>query len=124
MKLTDLMRDYFDREITDISPSSQLLKEEKLPVNVKPGIDWEIQKFPNRMIKKFKFKKRKHLFNFIEDVLEYENENQHHGEITIRYKTVTVKVWTHDLNDITDVDIEYARTLNEIYKDSNASIDE
>ena len=124
MKLKDLMRDYFDRELNLLVESPCLLQEQKLPVNVKPGVDWEIQKSPNRLVKKFKFKKRKHLFNFLEDVLEYENETQHHAEITIRYKTVTVKVWTHDLNDITDVDEEYARTLNEIYKDSNASLDE
>ena len=124
MKLKDLMRDYYDRELDAETSSPMLLQEAKLPVNVKTGVDWEIKKSPNRLVKKFKFKKRKHLFNFIEDVLEYENENQHHAEITIRYKTVTVKVWTHDLNDITEADTEYARTLNEIYKDSNASIDE
>ncbi len=124
MKLKDLMRDYYNRELDIETSSPMLLQETKLPVNVKPGVDWEIKKSPNRLVKKFKFKKRKHLFNFVGDILEYENEKQHHGEITIRYKTVTVKVWTHDLNDITEVDTEYARTLNEIYKDSNASIDE
>ena len=118
------MRDYFDRELNVVVEQPGLLQEQKLPVNVKPGVDWEIEKSPNRLVKKFKFKKRKHLHNFIEDILEYENETQHHAEIIIRYKTVTVKVWTHSLNDVTEADTEYARTLNEIYKDSNASLDE
>ena len=124
MKLKDLMRDYYDRECGKAPAKPGILLEASLPVNVKPGVDWEITKHPGRMTKKFKFKKRKHLQNFLEDILEFENENQHHGEITIRYKTVTVKVWTHSLNDITEMDTEYARTLNEIYKDSNADLDE
>ena len=56
--------------------------------------------------------------------MQYEDEVQHHAEITIRYKTVTVVVWTHTLNDITDMDREYVRMANEIYKDNDASIDE
>lgn len=118
MDLKELMREYYDREC------SNLVTENKLPVNVKPGVDWEITSSPNRLIKKFKFKKRKHLLIFLQDVLTYENERQHHAEITIRYKTVTIKVWTHSLNDITEVDTEYARDINEVYKDNNASFNE
>jgi|TARA_R110001592_G_scaffold361584_3_gene672620 4a-hydroxytetrahydrobiopterin dehydratase len=119
MKLKNLMKEYYDKEC-----HNQILAEQDFPVNVKPGMDWEITGSPNRLIKKFKFKKRKNLYNFLEDVLELEDEKQHHSEITVRYKTVTIKVWTHDLNDITEVDIEFARTVNEIYKDSNESLNE
>ena len=120
MKMADLMRDYFDERC---APES-LLTENNLPVKKKQAMDWEIESGPNRLVKKFRFKKREHLYNFIEDVLEYEDEKQHHARITIEYKTVTIQVWTHDLKDITDMDKEYARTLNEIYKDSNADLDE
>jgi len=120
MKMADLMRDYFDERCT----SKTLLTESNLPVRTKQGMDWEVVSGPNRLVKKFKFKKRKHLYNFIEDVLRYEDEKQHHAKIKIQYKTVTFEVWTHDLKDITAMDKEYARDVNEIYKDSNADLDE
>lgn len=120
MKMADLMREYFD----DRCAPKSLLTEAGLPVRTKAGMDWEIVSSPNRLVKKFKFKKRKHLYNFVEDVLRYEDEKQHHASIKIQYKTVTIEVWTHDLKDITGMDKEFARTVNEIYKDSNADLDE
>ena len=131
MKVSDLMKGYFDDRIREVdreySPnllSDRILSEQALPVKTKPGLDWDIERKPNRLRKKFKFKKRKHLLNFISDVIEYENETQHHARILIQYKTVTIDVWTHDLRDITSVDKEYARTVNQIYEDSNANLDE
>jgi len=123
MKVSDLMKDYFDERIEGINRPS-LLSEAALPVKTKSGLDWEIIAQPNRFKKSFKFKKRSHLLNFIEDVLEYEDSIQHHGRIRIEYKTVIIEIWTHDLRDITSVDKDYARSINDIYEDSNVNIDE
>ena len=120
MKMADLMRNYFDEQV----PQRSLLSESKLPVRTRAGMDWEIVPSPNRLVKKFKFKHREHLYNFVEDILRYEDEKHHHASIKIQYKTVTIEVWTHDLKDITAMDKEYARIINEIYKDSNADLDE
>ena len=59
-----------------------------------------------------------------EELMNLEEQSGHHAKITIEGTQVTVEVWTHDLKDITGMDKEYARTVNEIYKDSNADIDE
>ena len=118
--MADLMREYFDERDT----SKSLLTEASLPVRTKPGMDWEVVSGPNRLVKKFKFKKRKHLYNFVQDVLRHEDEKHHHASIKIQYKTVTIEVWTHDLKDITAMDKEFARTVNEIYEDSNVNHDE
>jgi len=121
MKMTDLMRKYFDERSNS---EKSLLTETSLPVRTKQAMDWEVVPGPNRLKKKFKFKYRKHLYNFIEDILSYEDQKHHHAKIRIQYKTVTIEVWTHDLKDITAMDKEYARAVNEIYKDSNADLNE
>ena len=113
------MNGYFDKQ-----EGTRGLRESALPVKTMSGIDWKIVPNPNRYKKKYKFKTRQQLLNFLADLMQYEDEVQHHAEITIRYKTVTVVVWTHTLNDITDMDREYVRMANEIYKDNDASIDE
>jgi len=115
------MNDYFDKQ----ESGRKLISEaNNLPVRTKQAMDWEVRQSPNRYRKKFKFSKRSNLLGFIEDLLAYEDETQHHAEITIRYKTVTIEVWTHTLKDVTEADKEYARMANEIYKDNNESDDE
>ena len=104
--------------------STFLLNEDKLPVRTKSSMDWERLTEPNRFKKKFKFQKRNTMMDFLNDVIIYEDDVVHHAQITIRYKTVTFEVWTHGIKDVTEVDIEYARMINEIYKDTNVNIDE
>tara|TARA_E500000178_G_C16358289_1_gene460540 strand:- start:69 stop:446 length:378 start_codon:yes stop_codon:yes gene_type:complete len=125
MRVADLMKDYFNEKINETgSRPVSLLSEAALPVQTRAGLDWEVIGQPNRFKKSFKFKKRSHLLNFISDVLEYEDSISHHGSIKIEYKTVIIYIWTHDLGDITNIDKEYARAVNEIYEDSNVNIDE
>ena len=125
MRVADLMKDYFDKRINDSdSRSASFLSEAALPVQTKAGLDWEVVGQPQRFKKTFKFKKRSHLLNFVSDVLEYEDSISLHASIKIEYKTVVISVWTHDLGDITAMDKEYARTVNEIYEDSNVNLDE
>jgi len=123
MKLVDLMSGYFNEQE---SGRKKLLSEasSRLPVRTKEGNDWEKITGPNRYKKKFKFKSRERLSNFLNDVLVYEDEIQHHAEIMVRYKTITIVVWTHDLEDITEVDNDYVRMVNEIFRDNNATDDE
>jgi pterin-4a-carbinolamine dehydratase len=123
MRVSDLMRDYFNERIEG-AHTATLLSEATLPVKTRSGLDWEIANSPTRFRKSFKFKKRSQLLDFVSDVLEYEDNVQHHGRIRIEYKTVIVEVWTHDLGDITGLDKDYARLVNDIYEDSNVNIDE
>jgi pterin-4a-carbinolamine dehydratase len=114
------MNNYFNKD----ERRPFVLSENSLPVKTKQSLDWDIVPQPNRYRKKFKFSKRSQMANFLNDLFSYEDELQHHAEITVRYKTVTVEVWTHSLEDITEVDGEYARMANEIYKDNYASLNE
>ena len=123
MKVSDLMRDYFNERIEGTNAAT-LLSEAVLPVKTRSGLDWEIASGPTRFRKSFKFKKRSQLLDFVSDVVEYEDSIQHHGRIRIEYKTVIVEIWTHDLGDITSLDKDYARLVNDIYEDSNVNIDE
>lgn len=95
-----------------------------LPVRTKSSMDWEKLSGPSRYMKKFKFKNRSKMMQFLDDVIIYEDDVVHHAQITVRYKTVTFEVWTHVIKDITEADIEYARMINEIYKDHNVNNDE
>ena len=127
MNLKHLMTEYFDKEEQfynrSVSPMPTLLRED-VPVVAKDAFDWEIESHPNRLVKKFVFQSPIALRNFIGDLLEYEEETEHNAEIIISANSITIEVYTHYLEDITEVDQEYAAVADEIYKDSNDAIDE
>lgn len=38
----------------------------------------------------------------------------HHPDLDLRYPHVNVKVWTHDVNGVTELDVSLARQMSEI----------
>ena len=46
-------------------------------------------------------------------------EMHHHPEINIDHTNVTVLLYTRDLNDVTDRDIEMSKKIDEIVEDIN-----
>jgi len=100
-----------------ISPRSTTVPDE-LPISVKDGADWKMIDNPTqRLVRAFKFDNRRALMAFINEVIEYENEVNHHGEITIEGYVVKISVYTHKVNLVTEIDLEYTRTVSEIKRD-------
>ena len=66
---------------------------------------------------KDKFPNRKNLKFFVEELFNYEDEVNHHGKVTVDYETVSIEVYTLNLNSITELDYEYAKTADLIYQD-------
>tara|TARA_R110001592_G_scaffold58770_3_gene177886 strand:- start:922 stop:1275 length:354 start_codon:yes stop_codon:yes gene_type:complete len=116
MKMTDLMSGYFEKK------EERLLSEGKtstssLPVQVKKNIDWKVKDNPPRFVKKFKLNSHEKYLNFIIAILQYENKVKHNAKITLGYPEIIFEVWTHTLNQITDMDREYCREVNHIYSE-------
>ena len=93
---------------------------EGCPVQVYEG-RWETVSDPTRYKKEFKFKSQQMLIDFINEVLAYQENTQHHGKITIDYDNVIIEVYTHDVNTITELDQEYIHEVDNIYIDAEYS---
>jgi len=127
MKVSSLLREYFDRE--DIAPRSpyglppRVNENFPLPVSpVKSG--WERLQSPERIRRTFTFVDRKSLADFVSLLLEHEDEIQHHGTHTIDHDQVTIEVYTKDLNRVTQTDLDYSRSIDEIYKQASLRLPE
>jgi len=81
------------------------------------GFDWKTMENPRRLSKVFRFKSTDALVGFMGACLEYERENMHQGRITVQNPVVKVEIWTKGLMDVTEMDLEYAREVTEIYED-------
>ena len=108
-KLSDLIGDYEEPETIVVQDMKQF------PIQSPQGLDWKNLENPNRLSKMFRFGTEEKLNAFVLDVLEHQSETGHHGRITIQNPQVKIEVWTHTLNDVTEVDVEWAKSVNDIY---------
>ena len=112
--LKDLVGDWDDPDV--FTGSNNL---EKLPIKSPEPLQWKTQENPTRLSRMFKFSEEEKMNAFLIDILEHQSETGHHGRLTVQYPKIKIEVWTHTLNDITEVDFEWANTVNDIYEGYN-----
>lgn len=109
-----LIGDYEDSEVMSGNSTG-------LPIQPKASIGWTFREDPKRYTRIFKFSDETKFNSFIMDILELQTETQHHARLTIQYPQVKIEVWTHSLNDVTEVDKEWCEKANDIYGDYHGS---
>tara|TARA_A100001011_G_C13889157_1_gene666259 strand:+ start:67 stop:432 length:366 start_codon:yes stop_codon:yes gene_type:complete len=116
MKLTTLMEGHLNRKRMDEQKGDlPRYAPQDLPIKAKKKSKWEILKNPNRYRREFNIKDAETYSNFIQDVLELQEETQHHAKILLIYPKIVIEVYTHLLNDVTEVDRDWCNTVNQIY---------
>ena len=53
----------------------------------------------------------------IRDRVQFEHQFGHFAKITADYPKVIIEVYTHEVNDITELDLEYAHEADQIRAD-------
>ena len=116
MKMADLMSGYLEKKESGLLTEAKV-STSNLPVKAKKILDWKVKDNPPRYVKKFTFKSHGNFLNFMIAVFQYENNVKHNAKITVGYPEVIFEVWTHTLNEITDMDKEYCREVDHIYRE-------
>jgi len=78
---------------------------------------WEKIESPRRLRKKFQFLNQDLRNDFVRSLLKYEDETMHNATITINENEVVLDVYTKDVDQITELDKEYAKHADTLYKD-------
>ena len=110
-KLSDLIGDYEEPEIITVKGTGN-----EVPIKGPKSLGWKTLENPGRLTRMFKLEREDKFNAFVLDVFEHKSESGHHGRLTVQFPQVKIDVWTHMLNDITEVDLEWAKTVNEIYE--------
>ena len=76
--------------------------------------DWKIK--DNRLTKEFVFKDFKESLIFINKVGDESENLNHHPKITNVYNRVTIELWTHTVDNITDLDYKLSEKIDKIIK--------
>ena len=112
MLLKNLMGDFLmeDAELLPQFLPVEDTQDESFP-------EWEEVDSPRRLIKDYSFETRIMLERFVIGLIQFENIAGHHGKITIDNKSVRVETYTHDVDDITELDVEYAKYADSLFAD-------
>ena len=111
--LRDVMEGYFEQTAL---PAKMLKESMNNPI--KPAAcAWVVHESPERFYREYTFQNKAQVLSFITEVMKYEQQANHSGVQKIDDKIVSIEVYTHDINRITELDQEYARSVDFIYKD-------
>lgn len=117
-ELSTLMREFLEPAIVEVEPDISIFGSTVLKVPIQAQQDtWEVVESPKRLIKDFEFSEFARMADFLSEMLEYQEEVNHHAKVTIDYRTVRVESYTHDVDDITELDKELADAADMIYRD-------
>jgi pterin-4a-carbinolamine dehydratase len=82
------------------------------------GTGWDHLTDPNRLMRIFEIDSHVSRRLFINDVLDLADQTMHHIEVYILGTNVSIEIYTEELNDITEIDFEYAKDVDEMYVDA------
>ena len=68
-----------------------------------------------KLTKTFSFKNYRQSFAFVSQIVLLAEKKNHHPTITLEYGSVTIALISHDVNEITERDIDLAKQIDKIY---------
>jgi 4a-hydroxytetrahydrobiopterin dehydratase len=91
---------------------SELLVESDLLVALKKCPEWDQEK--KYITRAVEFEEFMEAIDFVNDLSEIAEEAQHYPEINIRDNKVTLKLTTHDVGGVSDMDIALAQRIDNL----------
>ena len=76
------------------------------------------------LLKKYYFRLGEQRNSFVKQVLDHEDEVGHHADITITEDSVSLRLQTKNLEQVTELDKEFAKWADVTYKDVCYNIEE
>ena len=121
MRLTELVGDFDEvprrqSSLASFLPLRGTIPDSSPPIKVKKS-EWEHMENPELIMRTFSFRTQPVLLSFIASLLRYERKTSHNAAILIEGLDVTISLCTHDLNRVTDLDLEYARECDFLFGD-------
>lgn len=100
----------------------QTLSENEIENNIS-SIDqeWELINLPY-LKKDFEFENFKEALDFVNSIAEIAESVNHHPDISVSYNKVSLKIYTHDTNSITDLDFKLVQKIDELSSDNNQEL--
>jgi len=104
------------------APSAQQAFLNDMPLLSRPPItsiacsEWTVAPSPERFVRTFVLDTFDDLIEFVTEIFAYERDVQHNAKLIIDSNTITIEVFTHGPNCVTELDIEYRNAIDSIHE--------
>lgn len=78
------------------------------------GNGWEVLYENSRLVNKWNFESYMKCVEFVNKIADIAERENHHPDLLLSYKKVTVTIWTHNMNALTKADFILAAKISEI----------
>lgn len=90
----------------------------ELPIDAEETSWQEVTDYSKTSIMKtFNFERDKHTRFFVNEILKTSEAMMHHPILSVERKKVKVELYTHDINEVSELDLKLSRFIDEIYED-------
>lgn len=113
--LKRLHENYIKRADAGIMAGRVPIEPRKVEPPLQPVERW--REVNSALVKRYTFRKEEQRSRFVCALLEYEEQAGHHATIVIEKMTVGLRVTTHGVDVITELDKEYAKFADVLYRD-------
>lgn len=80
--------------------------------------NWSTKKEPDRITRNFTFKNFLEAMNFVNNIAYICEQEGHHANITISYNKVTLELYTHAINGLSENDFIVAELIDQIWQNT------
>ena len=117
MKISQLHEEFIDKARRSMLFGRLPIKPLESGVAILPSEKWEKLESPLRLRKRFSFMSQEKRNLFVVELFEYETKTGHNATITIEEDRVILDVRTKDVDQITELDKEYAKFADILFRD-------
>lgn len=117
MKLSSLHENFIDKARRPMDFGRLPIKPIEGNIAIVPVDKWVFLKDPQRLKKTYKFLSIDNRNDFVIDLLDYEKSSGHNATIKIQDDSVELVLSTKNLDQVTELDKEYAKFADELFKD-------
>lgn len=116
MKLEKLHEEYIHRAVqrTTVVPNGMPIKAKQPDAPILPMERWRA--VDGALYKTYQFRRKQDRNTFVMQLLAYETATEHSSEMRIIEDQVELKVQTKDLGKVTELDKEYARYADVLFR--------
>jgi pterin-4a-carbinolamine dehydratase len=116
-RLSHLHEEFIDKAHRSMLFGRLPVKPLESGVAIVPSEKWEKLESPLRLRKHYNFMSQEKRNLFVAELFEYETKTGHNATITVEEGKVTLDVRTKDVDQITELDKEYAKFADVLFRD-------
>ncbi|MBI3013399.1 MAG: 4a-hydroxytetrahydrobiopterin dehydratase [Elusimicrobia bacterium] len=102
-----------------VSPKMEALNPQEIEERIKALPNWKIEN--NALFRSQTFPNYLDALEFVYKVGHAAEEADHHPDIFMNYKRVTVRYWTHRANGVTELDFRMAEKVEKLVEETYRS---